>query len=77
MKTPRERYQNNAQYKALVDSMITYISDCHFTASEMREAAVLASIIYEEHQISLNPLLTENMEVEKALSTIRNWIKGE
>ena len=51
MKTPRDRYLNDAYYRTLVDTMVSYIDQCKFTPSELREAAILASIIYEEKSI--------------------------
>ena len=51
MKTPREKYMRDNYYKALVDVMCAHIHACNYTPSEMREAAVLACIIYEENRI--------------------------
>ena len=51
MKTPREKYHNDAMYHHLVTSMVAAIHRCHYTPSEMREAAVLASILYDESRI--------------------------
>ena len=48
MKTPREKYYNDANYKYLVDIMVNQIVSCNYTPSEMREASILASIIHEE-----------------------------
>lgn len=50
MKTPREKYRNDNMYRVLVDMMVEQINQCNYTPSEMREAAVLASIIYEERK---------------------------
>lgn len=48
MKTPREKYENDPQYNFLVKTLLGMIVQCHFTPSELREAVVLASILYEE-----------------------------
>jgi hypothetical protein len=48
MRSVKERYQSDAQFKALVDMMVVYIDQAHYTPSEMREASILASIIYAE-----------------------------
>jgi hypothetical protein len=52
MKSPRERYLHDASFNALVESMVSYIFKCQYTPSEMREAVVLASIIYAERNVS-------------------------
>ena len=49
MKTPREKYQNDPAYSQMVNLMVSYLHQCQFTPSEMREMAVLASTIHEEH----------------------------
>lgn len=46
--SPRERYWNDAAFKMLVDMMVKQIMECQYTPSEMRDAALLASIRYEE-----------------------------
>jgi len=50
MLSPRERYENDASFHALVAFMVSKIIDCNFTPTEMREAAMLASIKYAEMQ---------------------------
>ena len=49
MMSPKQRYQNDVHFKVLVDLMVNEIHKCKYTPSEMREAAILASVIYEEH----------------------------
>jgi len=51
MKSPRERYFNDAAYHALVDTMRVLIERAEFTPSEIREASIMASILYEESRI--------------------------
>lgn len=46
--TPREKYYNDPHYHALVENLVVLITECQMTPSEIREAAVLACIIYEE-----------------------------
>ena len=48
MKTPLERYNNDNQFRHLVDAMIHEIMKGHFTPSEIREAAILGSVIYHQ-----------------------------
>lgn len=72
MKAPRDKYYNDSQYRALVDMMYAHIHACHYTPSEMREAAVLACILYEEHHI--RPIVMPlSKDVEDALSKIHEW----
>ena len=47
MKSPKEKYMNDPEYHQLVDMLESFIDRARFTPSELREAAVLASINYE------------------------------
>jgi len=73
MKTLRDRYQNDPAFTALVNMMVAHIQDCRYTPSEMREAAMLASIIYEENNLRYGPFPIEQ-ELEEALRTIRKRV---
>jgi len=70
MKTPREKYQSDNNYRALVNTLHAYIENCHFAPSELREAAILACILYEECHV--RPLHIPNLpeDVKKALEGI-------
>lgn len=68
MKTPKEKYQNDTSYRMLVDWMVSHIHQCNFTPSEMREAAMFASIIYEQTRIK--PMLIHETEVDDDFHTI-------
>jgi hypothetical protein len=73
MKTPREKYYNDPDYKILVDFMVNQMKNCKYTPSEMREAATLASIIYyetREPQYAICPL-------NKELEALENWVNKE
>lgn len=48
MTTPRQRYNNDAHYRQLVDVLVQQIVQCKLTPAQIREAAILASIIYNE-----------------------------
>ena len=74
MITMRERYQNDEHFKALVDMMVAHIHECNYTPSEMRHAAILASIIYEEHNLRPYYVLKD---VEESLITIRNYVESK
>ncbi len=73
MKTMRERYLNDTHFKVLVDMMVNHIQQARFTPSEMREAAILASIIYEEHNITQIRIIEP--DVENALRVIRKRLE--
>lgn len=47
MKTPKEKYLNDSEYRHLVDMMESLIEQARFTPSELREASILACINYE------------------------------
>jgi len=70
MKTPKDKYNNDPMYQTLVDTMVAHMHQCYYTPSEMREAAILASILYEEQKI-------RGMEVpelvRKAFGTLIKW----
>lgn len=50
MKTAEEKYRHDADFKRLVDTMEHYIHMAQFTPSELREAAIFASIRYMQYQ---------------------------
>ena len=70
-KTPRDRYRNDNNFKALVDTMWAHIERCEFTPSEMREAAILASILYQEHNVHRVMLISK--EEAEALNVMEQW----
>jgi hypothetical protein len=45
--SPQERYEYDAQFRQLVDTLTSFIVNCQFSPSELREAAMLAAIRYE------------------------------
>ena len=67
MKSPRDRYMSDPNFHALVNLLESYIHKADFTASELREAAVLASINYEMNTI--RPMNMIDPEIEKVLQT--------
>ena len=71
MKSPRDKYQNDSYYRNLVDVMISYIQKCDFTPSELREATLLASILYEEQRM---PKIMIPDNVENAMNTLSDWV---
>ena len=62
MTSARERYQNDAAYRSLVQMLEAFIQRCEFTPSELREACILASINYEMYTIrSLHIPMTKDL----------------
>lgn len=51
MRTPKEKYLNDADYHALVTMLEGFIHRAQFTPSELREAAVYACIRYESGRV--------------------------
>lgn len=74
-KTPQQRYERDSHFKALVDVMVGHIQYCNYTPSEMRDAAILASIISERMTIRkiLVPQIPE--AIEKCLAVLHEWEK--
>jgi hypothetical protein len=52
MMTIRERYLNDAKFHHVVDMLQAMIDAAEFTPTEIREAAMLAQIMYEERRPS-------------------------
>ncbi len=48
LRSPRDRYHNDPLFHLLVDTLLHQIIQCNYTPSELREAAVLACILYAE-----------------------------
>ena len=59
---PRERYLYDAEFRTLVDTMLKLVESCQFTPFELRQALVLALILYEERRLVPHPF---KMPVDK------------
>jgi hypothetical protein len=46
--SPRDRYLTDAVFHHLVDTLVAAVEAAQVTPSEIREAAMLAQILYEE-----------------------------
>ncbi len=64
MKDPQERYLSDPAFKMLVDSMEIEIQRCNYSPSELREAALLAAIHYEQRHC--RSLFTIQKEAERS-----------
>ena len=51
MMTVTERYMQDVKFRNLVDILYMYIDNAEFSPTEIREAAMLAHILYEERCI--------------------------
>jgi hypothetical protein len=76
VRTPAtERYRNDVAFRTLVDSMRAAIDHAEFTPSEIREAAMLAQIIYEE--TNLRPRFVEVIHGESMIRPVDSdgWMR--
>uniref|UniRef100_A0A6M3LJZ8 Uncharacterized protein n=1 Tax=viral metagenome TaxID=1070528 RepID=A0A6M3LJZ8_9ZZZZ len=68
MKSPRERYYVDDDFKNLVDTIYQMIDRCQYTPTELREAVILAAIRHAERQPIPIPI-----ELEMAIA---DWVEG-
>ena len=73
MKTPRAKYENDPEYHRLVDTLVNSIITMHYTPSEIREAAILACIIYEEQYVKRYVKYIPE-DVDKSLKILEGWM---
>lgn len=71
MKTPKEKYRNDPEYHQLVNMLESFIERAKFTPSELREAAILASINYEMRHLN-RPNIIES-SIDDALRTLEDF----
>ena len=71
MQSPRERYYSDPSFRTLVDMMVAHIHSCKYTPSEMRDASILASIIYAE----MNPCVFPT-QIKYHLDELEKWLDG-
>jgi hypothetical protein len=71
--TPQRRYETDNHFRALVDMMTAHIQQCNYTPSEMREAAILASIRHE--QMTMQRIYVSEIPkvVEECLTALHDW----
>lgn len=49
--TAEERFQRDPHFNALVKSLYNAIREMHLTPTEVREAAMLAAVLYEQNHV--------------------------
>ncbi len=76
MVTPEQRYRNDPQYRQLVETMLAFIIRADFTPSELRQAAIYASIKYESMHIRESRLVPETGVIEH-LRALEGWLDKE
>ncbi len=77
MSNPKERYENDPQYKRLCDMIESFLHQAQFTPSEVRECAVMACIHYEMKYGFRHYLQSVPMQVNDAFKTLETYRKSE
>jgi len=63
MKTVVERYQTDAEFRALVEVLASQIAAARYTPTEIREAAMMAAIVVESRTI--RPMIIPLRELDQ------------
>lgn len=71
MKTPQEKYENDPEYRYLVQMFEALIHEARFTPSEIRQAALFACCRYELHQLPRRVFIPN--EVNTAIAVLRRF----
>jgi len=71
MKSPKDKYLNDPEYRHLVDMMESLIERARFTPSELREASILACINYEMRHVRE---FAQDPRVLSALETLDEYV---
>ena len=61
----RDRYLNDNKFKALVNTLFHLVASGEFTPFELRQALVLALILYEERHLVPHPI---KMPADKSIN---------
>ena len=73
MYSMQEKYERDPVFNMLVRQMESWIYQHDYSPSELREAAVMASINYESHRIRRVVYL--DPKTEEALKTLRDVVE--
>jgi len=74
--TPSQRYEQDSGFRRLVDMMVAMIVRADYTPSELRQAAIYASIKYGNMQISTHPIELDRQACNH-LRALRGWLNEE
>ena len=68
-----ERVKIDPEFAQLVDMMEAFMHRCEFTPSEMRQAAIMASIQFEQHRLYRHTIVPQTKELEQALQVMHEY----
>ena len=75
LRSPLDRCRNDPQFAALVNVMEMYIHQAQFTPSEIREAAIVASIKVE--MMNINRQVIIPAEAATAIKTLEQYMRSD
>lgn len=71
MMSATQRYRDDAAFRQLVDLLYSQIDNAQFSPTEIREAAMLAHILYEERR--LKPMMFADPEMLREIRDKERW----
>ena len=63
--TPEKRYSRDVHFRSLVDNLYMAIHQAKYTPTELREAVILAAIMYDQHHPRPSIFWDEDNEMPK------------
>jgi len=72
-----DRYQQDAEFRQLVDTLTAILFRAEYTPSELRQAVILASMQYDEHRLSRMPIMIMPDGPVGHLRAMEEWLKAE
>lgn len=76
MMTPEERYTADPEYRMCVDVFMGMIAQARFTPSELRQAAIYASIRHAQMRLEVDQIIIDK-EASTHLQHLESWLRGE
>jgi len=74
MRSPKDKYNNDINYRQLVDMLECVIHEAKFTPSEIREASILACI---NHEMRIVRPMRIPVKVHDAFLTLEEYAESE